>query len=291
MEEMSRFGVLVFFVIFSVFLSVKIGHTASRTFSEIRKSGELRICYTPWMGTDKKKDFPSPFLETAVEFSKNLALKPVTKTIQWNEQFYNEKGQTVRDIAYMPALFEHGVCDLYANALSKDPWRERLMIFNWIYLGRNVVVVHRKNNNQFRSVRDLAGKKTAVVPNTVYHRLFEGYNREHVENPVQMNFMEKGGSLSVLLKEEVDFIVMDSTISLYAKFHLHHPVEIAFPIGSPDPAGWSFPKNSAELAKRSIKYFREESMKQNSAVNQIFRKYFGVSLSELNSIQSLITSE
>jgi hypothetical protein len=51
----------------------------ARSFDNIKKTGELRICYTPWIGKNTPQEFPNPYFEMAMSFSKDSGLKAVVK--------------------------------------------------------------------------------------------------------------------------------------------------------------------------------------------------------------------
>src|SRR4051812_37239000 len=103
------------FLLFSIF-AIAAG-AVPRSFDEIKRSHELRICYTPWRGADTAAEFPSPYLEIAKEFAKDLKLAPKVTSFPWDEQFKDEDGKVREGKTYAPRLFTEGKCDLIANNL------------------------------------------------------------------------------------------------------------------------------------------------------------------------------
>lgn len=262
------------------------GYSTPRDFSDILKSKVLKICYTPWRGVDTEPDMPSPHMEIARVFAKSLNLKPVIKSILWEEQFRDSNGKINMGQVYTPALFDNGDCDLFANNLGRKPWRDNLMNFNWVYNERHVVVVLKKNKDFYQNADDLSNRKTVVVPNTTYHDWLLLYNNTH-EKKIEIATASAGGTLKYLLNGEVDFIILSSAIVIYSKFHLNKEkeIEISFPISQPNASGWGFPKESYDLLRRSKEFIKDQSGREDSETNFIFKKYFGLSLKEFHELQ------
>lgn len=55
---------------------------------------------------------------------------------------------------------------------------------------------------------------------------------------------------------------------------------VAFPVVPVDKIGWAFRKQDKDLQKYVEKFFEKQKTKKNSEVNLIWKKYFGMSLSQ-----------
>ncbi len=261
----------------------------ARSFENIKKSGELRICYTPWFGEDTPKEFPSPYYEIALAFSKNLHLKPITKKISWDEQFYNTENKVKQGEIYTPKLFENETCDLYSNSIIHLPWRQKIMELNWIKNSRMVIVVRADDKRKYKTVHDLYNKKSIVVPKTSYHQWFHNLNKNlNEKEKIKLKLLKKGGTVSYLLRKEVDFVILSATYATFSKLNHSKKIQIAFPIGKNIKAGFGFPKNSKELKKEMDRYIKTEMPNPKSQINIIFERHFGVSFLEFTNLHFFI---
>ena len=83
---------------------------AARTLAEIRQSNELRICVA---GTS------AAFYQSNAEaFAASLHVRAVvTRLDNWDQQFQNASGVTVKEATYEAHLLANGQCDLFPNDL------------------------------------------------------------------------------------------------------------------------------------------------------------------------------
>ena len=273
--------------IFAILLFLPLAVFAKpRTYSEILKSKELRICYPLWLSKDTLPDFPSPYMEIAVEFAKQQKLQPKMKQILWGDQFLNAEGKTVQGSLYTPVLFDSQQCDLFAANISPLEWRKKLMDLNWIYISSLTVVVRKEDKKKYRTSEDLKGKTVYVVPNTTYHEWLLDFQKT-LKDSEKMKIMEVavGGTIAHLLKKDADFILFETQNALYSKAHISKDVAIAFTVGKAMESGWGFPKGSKELEGLSVQFFDDERKNPQSSLNQIYKKYFGMTLNEYEKLQ------
>lgn len=257
-----------------------------RTYGEILKSKELRICYPLWLSKDTLADYPSPFMEMAVSFAKGKKLKPVLKQILWNEQFANAEGKIQQNETYTPALFDSQKCDMYASNISPLEWRKKLMELNWIYISSLTIVVRKDEKKKYRSVEDLKGKTVYVTPNTTYHVWLLEYQNT-LKDSEKMKIVEApdGGTVGFLLKKDSDFIIFESQNALYSKAHISPDLAVAFKVGKAEESGWGFPKGSEDFRNETVKFFDEGKKSPDSEINQIYKKYFGMTLNDYEKLQ------
>jgi membrane-bound lytic murein transglycosylase MltF len=257
-----------------------------RSYAEIHKSKELNICYTLWLSKDTLAGYPSPYMEMAQAFAQKKNLTAKTKEILWGQQFENAQGKTLPGQAYTPALLESGQCDLYATNISPLEWRKKILDLNWIYISSLTVVVRKEDKKKFQSIEDLKSKTVYVVPNTTYHEWLLDYQKKLNESE-KMKIVEvpQGGTIEQLLKKNADFIIFESQNALYSKTHISQNVAVAFTIGKAMESGWGFPKGSEELRDETVRFFEEEKKSPTSDVNQIYKKYFGMTLIEYEKLQ------
>ena len=83
----NKYSTQITILLFIVALFAKATEAKVRTYSEIIKSNELRICYYDWLGSNTDPKLPSPDLEIAQDFAKNLNLKAVVNKIEWKDIF------------------------------------------------------------------------------------------------------------------------------------------------------------------------------------------------------------
>ncbi len=257
-----------------------------RTYEEILKSKELRICYTLWLSKDTLPNYPSPYMEMAVAFAKKKNLNPKIKEIIWGDQFKNSEGKTLQGETYTPALLDTQDCDLFSTNISPLEWRKKLMDLNWIYISSLTVVVRKEDKKSFKTTNDLKNKKVYVVPNTTYHEWLLEFQKS-LKDAEKMKIIEvpEGGTIAHLLNKDADFIIFESQNALYSKTHISPHVAIAFKLGKAMESGWGFPKGSEEFKNETVKFFEVEKLSTDSEVNQIYKKYFGMTLIDYEKLQ------
>lgn len=257
-----------------------------RTYEEILKSKELRICYALWLSKDTLKDFPSPYKEMAEAFAKKKNLTPKFKEILWGDQFKNSEGKTLQGETYTPDLFDSQQCDMYSTNISPLEWRKKLMDLNWIYISSLTAVVRKVDKKKFKTINDLKSKTVYVVPNTTYHEWLLNFQKT-LSDSEKIKIIEvlEGGTIAHLLNKDADFILFETQNALYSKTHISQDVAIGFTIGKPMESGWGFPKGSDEFKSETVKFFENEKTSPDSEVNQIYKKYFGMTLIDYEKLQ------
>lgn len=222
----------------------------------------------------------------AESFAKKKNLTPKIKEIIWGDQFKNKDGKTIQGESYTPALLDSQECDMYATNISPLEWRKKILDLNWIYISSLTVVVRKEDKKNYKSTNDLKSKTVYVVPNTTYHEWLLNFQNT-LSDSEKMKIVEvpEGGTVAKLLNKEADFIIFESQNALYSKTHISKDVAVAFMIGKAMESGWGFPKGSDEFKAETVKFFESEKSVPESEVNQIYKKYFGMTLIEYEKLQ------
>lgn len=263
-----------------------VGLAKPRTYDEIIQSKELKICYPLWIGKDSLADFPSPYMEMAVAFAKKKNLEPKLKLIAWSDQFLNADGKVMQGETYTPALFDKQECDLFASNISPLEWRKKLMDLNWIYISTMTVVVRKEDKKKYKKPEDLKGKTVYVMPNSTYHQWLLQY-QETLKDSEKIKIIEapEGGTVAYLLDKKADFIIYESQNALYAKHNISDAVTIAFSLGKALESGWGFPKGSEKMKSDILEFFEQQKNDPKSTVNDIYKKYLGLTLIDYEKLQ------
>ena len=138
-------------------LSAATAH--ARTLGEIRSSGTIFLCVA---GSS------APFYQANGEaFARHLGVTPVTRKLaNWDQQFHNVEGVTVKEARYESRLLAEGSCDVFPNDLHINDWRRSKMSMVPYYSTRKVIVAHREMRRIIKSVSDLAGHAARLNPHS-----------------------------------------------------------------------------------------------------------------------------
>jgi hypothetical protein len=97
-----------------VLIATVVSSAQARALEEIKHSGEMRFCvapYGPQVGTveppaclGEQCQFHGPVRELAEAFAQSLGkgIKTTYRILEWDKQFHNEAGETIREQAYTP---------------------------------------------------------------------------------------------------------------------------------------------------------------------------------------------
>lgn len=262
----------------------------ARSLAEVKESKEVRVCLVPTPGTftvepsDCRENckFGGDNYDLAVAFAEALGPDVKLKVIrvEWDEQFFNKAGKTVREESYTPELLASGKCDVYASGLTKLPWRETKLAFVTIYPTRMMVVTNKSRKEEFKTSADLCGKTAATVKDTSYHTWLQAQNAAVCAgNPIRMQlttFEESGKAVDT---GKADFLIdnFDSTIWVGNPFKNSTAV---FPVGSVVEQGWAFRKDDKDLQASAQKFFQTQKATKNSLLNKQWEDAVGMALPE-----------
>ncbi|MBK6905948.1 MAG: transporter substrate-binding domain-containing protein [Rhodocyclaceae bacterium] len=271
----------------------------ARSMGEIERSKELRICISPIDPSvasavpAKCRDkcaFSGPVHEQALSFASSLGKGIQAKflRVDWDEQFFNKEGKTVLDATYTPELLASGKCDLYPSNLTRNEWRMKKIDFVTLFPSRMMVIVSSAMKGKLKAAPDLAGKTAAIEKGTSYETWLREQNRtSYAASPVKVLLLDMKESLSAVEVGKADFTLADSDAAIWAVRHQLKNATTAFTVGPTDEIGWAFRKEDKDLQAAAQKFVDEQRKSDTSSFNQIWEKYFGISL---NKFVSLINS-
>jgi two-component system sensor histidine kinase/response regulator len=262
------------------------GGAQARTLAEIKKDGELRLCYVAWsMLSDGSSDQKGPDYELGLVFAKELGVKVRERAIMGYELFAGADGKIDATTAEAPQLIKTDACDIYVANISILPWRQRKVDIVPVYPGRTIVAVRLADKDKYKSVDDLAGKSTMVRERTTYHDWLDAQNAKRLKaKPVTVSFSTKTIPISTLVDGKVDFLMYDTLIALYLVSHFKDKVHLAFPVGANDLLGWAVKKDDGALRDALLKFLDAQRKTAGSEMNKIFQSYFQISVAEYEGI-------
>ncbi|MBK6905949.1 MAG: transporter substrate-binding domain-containing protein [Rhodocyclaceae bacterium] len=264
----------------------------ARSLAQIEQSKELRICIAPVHpaiatveppACRDKCEFSGPAYEQTLVFAKFLGkgIRPKFLRVEWDEQFFNKEGKTVREGSYTPELLAAAKCDLYPSNLTKNEWRMKKLDFVTVFPSRLMVIVSSAMKGKLKAPPDLAGKTAAVEKDTSFHTWLQVQNQTtYANNPVKLELLGTTESLLAVEAGKVDFTIADSDIAIWAVRHELKSATTAFPVGATDELGWGFRKDDKDLQAAAQKFIDDQRKNPGSEVNYIWKKHFGRTLTE-----------
>jgi len=263
------------------------GLAEARSIAEINQSGEVRICLVPVEDfTVEPKQcrenckFGGDIYDMAVAFSQSLGVKARILRVEWDEQFFNKDGKTVREGSYTPELMDSGKCDAYLTGLTILPWRETKLAFVTLYPTRMVVVVNKSARAGFKTPADLCAKNAATVKDTSWHTWLQAQNATTcAANPIRIKLLGFEESSQAVDSGAVDFTIVNFDNTLVLSNPYKNSV-MAFPIASVVEQGWAFRKEDRDLQAAAHKFLEKQKSAADSLWNTQWRKAFGMTLPE-----------
>jgi membrane-bound lytic murein transglycosylase MltF len=265
----------------------------ARSLVEIVKTRELRACLVPIhpavlsaAPADCREacEFTGPVYEEVQAFAKSLGknIRLKTRRIDWDEQFFDVTGRTVREAGYTPQLLASGVCDLYPSNLTRNSWRLKKMDFVTLFPSRMMVVAHAATRARLKSAADLAGLRAAVEKNTSLHTWLEEQNLgAYAARPIKIELMATtDDAIAGVDAGNADFTLLDSDAAIWTTRHQLKNAYVAFPVGPKDEIGWAFRKEDKDLQAAVATFFAQQKSRENSEFNQIWVKHLGLGLNK-----------
>jgi membrane-bound lytic murein transglycosylase MltF len=271
----------------------------ARSLAEIEKTAELRLCLSPVHpsiataepGNCRERcQFSGPAFEEVQAFAHSLGSKIHTKwlRVNWDEQFFNKEGQTVRNASYTPELLASGKCDIFPNHLTKTGWRLQKMAIITLMPSRMMVLTQPAKKAGFQSMTDLAGKLVAVEKDTSYHSWIEQQNHiSFAANPIRMQLMHTESSVMAVETGKADFTIIDAEAAIWSTRQLKNTV-VAFPVGDSDELGWGMRREDNDLQAAVQAFFERQRKNPESEINRIWKKYYGRSLTEFIALMAAV---
>ena len=260
-----------------VFVSLLFNRPAwGRSLDEIMKSGVIRICLA---GT--KQDF---YQKNAIAYVDSLGRgvkAEFTHFEAWDDQFRNSTGEVLRDEAYTPEPLASGKCDMYPNDLVKVRWREKKLAFVPLYISRNTIIVNKTRKEEFKDIKDLAGKTAAVMKGTSYHTWIDDMNRSvFKEDPVKIVFLPQKDAILAVDAGKADFSVIGADGALWSRKNFAGNVSVAFPVGEITEYGWCFKNEDKDLQESVACFFDQQKELPGSELNRNWKENTGITLDD-----------
>lgn len=249
------------------------GAVQARNLAEIQRSGELRICVA---GSS------SPFYrENGEAFARFLGVAAaVTALEDWDRQFHDDNGVTIKEQTYEAALLASGACDVFPNDLHLLDWRLTKMEMVPYYATRSVVLSHRELAPLLKRTADLAGWRAAVQEGTSYdHWLRQQNATEFADRPVILEHRPTAESIRMVAERKADFTVVGVEAAFRWARGEGRDLAVLFPVGAPTQVGWGVGRQSADL-KVQLERFFELSRQTGSDLDRSWKSYYGVSLTD-----------
>lgn len=281
----KKFRVFLFVLLglFFELLSAVAGTAGARTLNEIRGSGELRICTA---GSSFE------FYQTNAEaFANYLGVRAkVTRLANWDEQFNNADGVTVKEASYTANALADGSCDLFPNDLHILDWRQTKMLLVPYYKTRKMIVAHRELHNILKQESDLAGHSAAVQKGTAYETWIREQNETQFKGqPVRVDLASTDDSMQQVADHQVDFTVVGAESAFkWVRGDLTN-LELLFPVGDIVKVGWGISPGAPDLGKQ-LEAFFADSLRVGSDLDRSWQRFYGISLVEYHLFEASIDS-
>ena len=287
---LSRYWIML--AVATVFvLGVPNRDAQSRPLEEIKASGEIRFCVVVWgpmVGNVEPKDcrgencqFDGPIRNLSMAFAATLGddIKASFRVLDWDQQFQNADGVTLREESYTPALIEEGVCDLYTSFMAEHAWRQKKLAMPAVWPGRYVIVVNKTRKEEFASLDDLTGKLGAIIENSTQHTALDQLNETNfADKPTLYQFVANyDEGVEAVEKGQVDYTVIGADSALwYTRNQAKNSVAV-FPIGPERMNNWAMHKEHTELQSVVRDFIEVQQTTSGSALDQLFMDYTGLS--------------
>jgi membrane-bound lytic murein transglycosylase F len=253
-----------------------VSTVCARSMQDIQTTKEIRLCLA-----GSAYDFYRKNGAAFAEFLGNGVKATYFQFDNWNDQFVNDSGVVIKDGEYTPAPLASGKCDLYPNDLVMEDWREKKMAFVPLFISRNTIIISKDRINEFTDVKDLAGKKAAIMEGTSYHMWLEEQNQKRFkDNPIKLVFMPQKEAIKAAEAGKVDFGIIGADGALWAAKSFAPNIHVAFPVGKTTIYGWCFRKDDRELQDAVRQFFASQKSYPESPLNKNWIEHTGLTVGE-----------
>ncbi|RZA18233.1 MAG: transporter substrate-binding domain-containing protein, partial [Proteobacteria bacterium] len=215
----------------------------ARNLHDIDATMTLRICVA-----GSAADF---YQANGEAFAYYLGVRPEVRRLEnFDQQFHNDSGRTVREESYVPKLLADGSCDVFPNDLHIVDWRESKMRLVPYYNVRNVVLAHPAQRDVLKGPADLAGRVAAVQKGTAYEDwLLAANENEFASNPVVIRNAPTSDSVRMVAEREADFTIIGTESAFRWTRSEMANMTILFPVSTPVNVGWGVSASATDLAQ------------------------------------------
>ena len=195
------------------------------------------------------------------------------------EMFAKDTGTRLRIVErtqfseILPALRRH-LAHLAAAGLAATEERRKEFIFGPAYLSVHTVVAYNTDHQRPRNVRDLIGKRVAVLAGS---SSADQLGLEILQEP-KLRWAEIAATdsmelLDKLASDEVDYVVTDSNIVELAQ-NFSPNIGRAFNLGEPETLSWALPKDASPMLVDRVKDFFAR-INANGTLRILLDRYYG----------------
>ncbi len=173
----------------------------------------------------------------------------------------------------LPSLRRH-LAHLAAAGLSATEERRKDFIFGPAYLSVHTVVAYNTDHSRPRDIRNLIGKRVAVLAGSSSAELLRG---EVLEEPrLTWEEIPAADSMELLDKlsaDEVDYVVTDSNLVELAQ-NFSPNIGRAFNLGEPESLSWALPKDASPVLVERVREFFAR-INANGTLRALLDRYYG----------------
>ena len=254
---------------------------SARTLGEIRNSGELRICTSGVSASFYQKNGEA--------FARYLKLSSrVTKLADWDQQFHNDSGTTVKEARYESQLLADGSCDVFPNDLHIVDWRQSKMLLVPYYKTRKMIVANKDMRGVLKQEADLEGHIAAVQQGTAYESWIVEKNQTQFRNrPVIVQRANTEQSMKLVAERKADFTVIGAEGAFKWVRRDLEDLDMLFPVGKIVEVGWGVSLSAPDLAEQLHAFFAD-SLRIGSSLDRSWANYYDISLLEYRLFESSI---
>ena len=256
----------------------------ARNLHDIDATMTLRICVA-----GSAADF---YQANGEAFAYYLGVRPEVRRLEnFDQQFHNDSGRTVREESYVPKLLADGSCDVFPNDLHIVDWRESKMRLVPYYNVRNVVLAHPAQRDVLKGPADLAGRVAAVQKGTAYEDwLLAANENEFASNPVVIRNAPTSDSVRMVAEREADFTIIGTESAFRWTRSEMANMTILFPVSTPVNVGWGVSASATDLAQ-ALERFMADSKRIDSPLDSNWRTRRLVSLMEYHLFEASFRDE
>ncbi len=230
--------------------------------SQIREQGKLIIAtegaWSPWTYHDEKTgELTGLDVEIGKLIAEGLGVEAEFAETAWDS---------------ILAGVETGRFDIACNGVGYTETRAEKYEFSTPYVYTHKVLVTRSDNEEIKSVKDLAGKKTANSASSTYAELAESYGA------VNMPVDTLGETIELLKQGRVDATI-NAQVSVQDYLREHPEAEIKIvEVMAGDPVAYPVKKGETALVQAVNEIL--EAARQDGRLAAISMKYFGLDLTK-----------
>lgn len=236
--------------------------TGGDLLSQIQERGTINIAmegnWAPWTYEDEQGNLVGFEVEVAGEVAKKLGVEPNFVTGEWDG---------------LLAGVQTGRYDIMANGVGYTEERSKAYYYSDFYAFNRTVLVVRGDNDDIKSMEDLAGKTTCNSANSTYQLLAESYGAT-VKDVESLD-----GTIEELTAGRVDATLnAEVSINDYMKEQPDADIKVAAYDPEVEKVGMIMPYGeSSESLRKAVNQALAE-MREDGTLAKISNKYFGMDI-------------